>query len=163
MNVLNVHKRIISQSKDQLEKELQTLSSSDDKVWPFGKWPRMKLNNGLKQGSKGGHGPIRYFVNQIEPKNYIEFKFTYPKGFHGIHRLDIKALNDSETELTHTIRMNTSGKDTLLWIFAVRWLHDALIEDAFDKVESNFDGKERTPQWSWWVKFLRKNLKPKSV
>ncbi len=161
MKVLNIHKRIIRQPKSDLVELLNTLSSPEDRVWPYEKWPRMKMNNGLEVGSKGGHGPIRYFIKEHVPGELIQFEFTSPKGFRGIHQLELKSLNNLETQIIHTIDMQTQGKDTLLWILIIRCLHDALIEDAFDKVENYFDhGKRKTP-WSIWVKICRFILKPK--
>lgn len=34
--------------------------------------------------------------------------------------------------------MTTTGSASLKWAIAIRWLHDAYIEDAFDKVENQF-------------------------
>ena len=52
--------------------------------------------------------------------------------------------------------MKTSGWATLKWVLAIRWLHDAFIEDAFDKVENNLSGSNKRTEWSKWVIFLRK-------
>ena len=54
--------------------------------------------------------------------------------------------------------MNTKAIATLTWAFAIRWLHDALIEDAFDKVENFFTGKNNKTEWNIWVRFLREIL-----
>jgi hypothetical protein len=55
--------------------------------------------------------------------------------------------------------MEVSGKGMLLWLFAIRSLHDALLEDAFDKIENHFSKEKNKSNWSIWVKFLRKILK----
>ncbi|MEM1323749.1 MAG: hypothetical protein AAGG75_26040 [Bacteroidota bacterium] len=39
--------------------------------------------------------------------------------------------------------MQAQGTGILAWLLAVRWLHDALIEDAFDKVENHFQQQKR--------------------
>jgi hypothetical protein len=57
--------------------------------------------------------------------------------------------------------MTTSGSATLKWALAIRWLHDAYIEDAFDKVENYFTKDKKISKWSWWVKTLRKILSTK--
>jgi hypothetical protein len=81
MKVTNIHKRIISQPIDTVWPLLLTLSSKEDKIWPKEQWPAMKLDNGLLEGSKGGHGPIRYTVAQFIPKQLIQFQFQQPRGF----------------------------------------------------------------------------------
>jgi len=45
----------------------------------------------------------------------------------------------------------------------IRWLHDALIEEAFDKVENYFTGNKKITPYNPWVKFLREAYKRKPV
>ena len=158
MKVINIHQRVINQPKDKISELLGTLSSKNDMMFPTEKWPRMKLNEGLKEGSKGGHGPIRYDVQKYSEGTFIQFKFTKPIGFQGIHRFDITALDNNKTEIKHTIEMETSGTGTAIWLFAVRWLHDALLEDSFDKVENHFLAEKKKTKWNIWVKILRTAL-----
>jgi len=161
MRVINIHKRIINQPKVKIAELFKTLSSKDDMLLATKKWSPMILDKGLHVGSKGGHGPIRYTVREYVPDNSIEFDFTKPKGFNGYHKFDLSELNNSSTLIKHTIDMNTEGLATLKWVFAIRWLHDAYIEDAFDKVENHFTIDKKKSEWTIWVKFLRKVLKPK--
>ena len=159
MKVLNIHKRIINQPIDKIAELLGTLASENDKMLATNKWPRMKLDKGLQMGSKGGHGPIRYSVQTYNQGELIEFKFSKPEGFNGIHKFEITALDAQRTEIKHTIDMNTSIKATLIWTLAIRWLHDAYIEDAFDKVEKQFSTIKNEYKWNIWVRFLRWQLK----
>ncbi|WP_230688439.1 hypothetical protein [Hymenobacter jeongseonensis] len=126
------------------------------------KWSPMILDKGLAIGSKGGHGPMKYVIEKYEPDEFIQFTFTGPQGFRGFHTFEITALDDNVSELKHTIEMTTTGlAATLQWLIAIRWLHDAYIEDAFDKVESHFTTERKKRNWSIWVKLLRKAFKPK--
>ena len=118
----------------------------------------MKFENGLNVGASGGHGPIRYTVLNNDNNGTIIFKFQNPSGFNGTHAFEIIKLNDHKTVIRHTIIMNTKAIATLTWAFAIRWLHDALIEDAFDKVENFFTGKNNKTEWNIWVRFLREIL-----
>lgn len=161
MNVLNIHKRDINRSKDEVLNLFATLSQKDDRIWPFEKWPAMKFKKGLQLNSQGGHGPIRYVVVGYNPSGYVEFKFQKPNGFHGSHKFEITHLNDNKTEIKHTIEMETTGLGTLSWLFAIKWLHDALIEDAFDKIENQLCNRNKKSEWNLWVKTLRSILKPK--
>ena len=155
MKVINIHERIIDQPKEKVSALIETLASTNDKVWPMDKWPPMKLDHGLQAGSKGGHGPVRYFIDKYDRGELIQFNFTKPQGFNGNHRFEISEPSQNQTLLKHTIDMNTSGSAIFTWALAIRWLHNALIEDAFDKIENHFSKiKKRTP-WSVWVKFLR--------
>ena len=56
-----------------------------------------------------------------------------------------------------------SFKVTFLWVFVIHWLHDALIEDAFDKVENYFIYDKKETKHNIWVKFLRNVYKRKSI
>jgi hypothetical protein len=160
MKVLNVHKREIDRPKEEVLSLFTTLSQKGDKIWPWEKWPAMKFKNGLKINSEGGHGPIRYVVIGYNPKEYVEFEFQKPNGFNGTHKFEIVGLNESKTEIKHTIEMRTTGLGTLAWLFAIRWLHDALLEDAFDKIENQLCPTEKKSAWNFWVKSLRRLLAP---
>lgn len=155
MKVINIHKRLIPQPAFKLGAMLNTLATDDDMLLATDKWPRMRLDKGLKVGAKGGHGPIKYFVKALEPEKSVTFAFDM-KGFDGIHRFDITEADHDHAEIVHIIDMKTSGWTTLKWSFAIRWLHDAFIEDAFDKVENHFAPNTAKSNWSLWVRFLRK-------
>lgn len=144
-----------------MSKLLKTLSTNNDKIWPFEKWPAMKFKEGLKEGAKGGHGPIRYMIEKYKPDEIIQFKFSKPTGFNGIHKFEILGLDKEKTELKHTIEMDAVGKGLLTWIIAIRSLHNALLEDALDKVENQFLTEKRKTEWNIWVKTIRKIMKPK--
>ncbi|NHM08218.1 hypothetical protein G4D82_13390 [Flavobacterium sp. CYK-4] len=160
MKVLNIHKRRVNQPKAQIVELFRTLASENDLMLATHKWSPMKLDQGLQVGSKGGHGPIKYHVVAFHPEERIVFQFDL-KGFDGTHEFSIAALDQNSTELSHVIDMKTSGFSTLKWIFAIRWLHDAFIEDAFDKVENYFSASKKRSEWSFWVKLLRRIMKPK--
>ncbi|MGI9552767.1 MAG: hypothetical protein ACR2MT_16300 [Aurantibacter sp.] len=158
MRVLNVHFRVLNQSKEQIEQLFSTLATKEDKIWPFEKWPAIRFKTGLRVGAEGGHGPIRYKVINYYPKGMVEFVFQKPKGFNGTHKLEIVNGSDQSPALKHTIEMNTTGMGSLTWLLAVQWLHDALIEDAFDKVENLSLTEKKRTEWNLWVKILRKVL-----
>lgn len=160
MKVINIHKRQINQPKDELAKLLKTLATDNDMMLATDKWSPMKLDSGLQVGSKGGHGPIKYFVTDYQPDNSITFQFDL-KGFDGFHKFEFLETEPNITQLTHIIDLTTSGTATLKWALAIRWLHDAYIEDAFDKVENHFTKVKKSSDWSWWVKTLRTIMKPR--
>ncbi|MBY0433115.1 MAG: hypothetical protein K2U26_03300 [Cyclobacteriaceae bacterium] len=162
MKVINVHSRIVQQPKAELAALFKTLASRDDKMLATDKWPAMKLDAGLSVGSKGGHGPIRYFVTDYRPGEFIRFQFTKPNGFDGGHEFEIIERGPRETEIKHTITMNISGVALVTWPLAIRWLHDALIEDAFDKVENHFTQVKKASAWNMWVKILRAVMRSRS-
>ena len=163
MQVVNIHRRKISQSKENVTQLFRTLATKNDAIWPFEKWPAMRFQNGLEIGAKGGHGRIRYTVVGFEEGEQIIFKFTKPEGFVGTHALIIKELSANETEVRHEIKMQTATlKDSFFWITIIRWLHDALIEDAFDKLENHFLIEKKETKYSIWVTLLRELYKKKS-
>ncbi len=160
MKVINIHKRIIYQAKDNIWQLFEKLATREDQIWPYKKWPAIRLNNELKVGSKGGHGPIRYTVLKKSFEEGVVFKFTGPKGFDGTHEFRIDELSKMKVEVSHTIKMNTSGWDTYYWLFVIRWIHDALIEDAFDNLENQFLAEKKATTYNAWVKCIRL-FKPK--
>ncbi|MDT0557428.1 hypothetical protein RM697_02130 [Ichthyenterobacterium sp. W332] len=155
MKVVNIHKRQIHQPKEQVSRLFKTLSSANDLVWPYENWPAIRFKDGLRVGSKGGHGRIRYTIIEFIEGERIKFQFTKPDGFNGTHELIINAINDLNTEIIHEIRAETTFKATFFWVFVIRWLHNALIEEAFDKVENYFTETKKERRYNLWVKLLR--------
>ncbi len=119
----------------------------------------MIFKNGLMEGARGGHGPIKYSIQKYKPGVQIEFNFIKPDGFIGIHKFEIEEIDSTKTEIKHTVKMYLSGKGILIWYFAIKWLHDALLEDCLDKVENNFSKEKVNTKWNFWVVTLRKILK----
>lgn len=163
MQVINSHKRTLHEPIEKVSVLFRTLATHNDLVWPSEKWPAMRFKDGLKVGSKGGHGRIRYTIIKFKEGEYIKFQFSKPEGFNGTHELKITEKHEDVTEVSHEIRMRTSLKASFLWIFIIRWLHDALIEDAFDKVENYFTGNKKTTPYNPWVIFLKEAYKRKSI
>ncbi len=159
--VINIHKRVIHQPKEKIFELFRTLATDNDKILS-GKWSPMILNKGKTTGSKGGHGPIRYTVVEYIPNNYIRFKFTQPEGFNGTHYFKIIELEENKTEIKHCIEMSTTGTAIFTWSIVIHWLHNAFIEDAFDKVENHFLTEKKKTEWNVWVKILRRALRPKN-
>lgn len=160
MKILNVHQRTINQPKSNISPLLATLSTPDDAIWPKGKWPPMRFKDGLKVGAKGGHGPIRYSIEKYMPGDLIQFRFSKPSGFDGVHRFEIKEIDEEHTEIKHVVDAEADFRSYLSWVFVIRWLHDAVVEDAFDRLENRFLTEKKTTRWSLWVKFWRSALKP---
>jgi hypothetical protein len=116
----------------------------------------MRLEGGLREGARGGHGPIRYTVERLEPGRLARFRFTGPAGFDGTHAFEVVPAVPGACELVHTIDMAARGTAVLTWTLVLRPLHDALIEDALDRA-SAFTGSPAAPaRWSAWVRVLRR-------
>lgn len=161
MKVINIHKRTIHQPKEEISKIFNSLSSNNDQLWPKEKWPPMIFRKGLTEGAIGGHRPIKYSINKYIPGIFIEFKFMKPDGFIGIHKFEITEIEKDKTELKHTIDMVVSGKGILTWYIAIKWLHNALLEDCMDKAENNFLTEKKKTEWNLWVLFLRRIFRKK--
>lgn len=155
MRVINVHERELSASMDEAGELIDRLASEDDVLWPCDRWPPMRFDRPLSVDAVGGHGPIRYVVEAYEPGCGIRFRFTKPEGFHGGHRFELDEIATDRVRLRHVIEMQTSGSSSVKWVFAIRSLHDALLEDALDRAELFLGGKPRKRSWSLWVRFLR--------
>lgn len=135
-SIRNVHRRVLDPATSEQVSELMALLASDeDVVWPSGRWPAMKLDNGLTTGSSGGHGPVRYSVDLLEP-NRIVFRFDLSMGIDGTHTLEWRDVGGQRVEIVHTVAGVASGAMVLKWPSFVEPLHDALIEDAFDGLEA---------------------------
>jgi hypothetical protein len=156
--VRNVHERLLAASIDHVALLIDGLASPGDRLWPRDRWPAMKFDRALQVGAAGGHGPIRYVVDAYEPGRSVRFRFTGPKGFVGWHGFALDALDGDRVRIRHVLEMRVAGKARLSWPLVYRPLHDALIEDAFDRAEAQFGGQVRRPRWSGWVRVLRRLL-----
>lgn len=162
MKAINIHSRTIGQPMAKVSQLFKTLATQEDLIWPYENWPAIRFKDGLRVGSHGCHGRIRYTIIDFREGEYIKFQFTKPEGFNGTHELKISEIDKNTTEITHEIRMKTTFKASLLWIFVIRWLHDALIEEAFDKVENHFQNNKKKTTYNFWVKQLRTYYKRKA-
>jgi hypothetical protein len=115
----------------------------------------MKFDRALGVGAAGGHGPIRYCVDDYSPGESVRFRFVGPAGFHGYHGFEIATVTESVVVLRHVLRMRTSGIARLSWPLVFRPLHDALIEDCLATAEASLGMSPRFKKWSTWVRFLR--------
>lgn len=140
IGIRNVHERRLTAAPAAVGELLESLASDDDRLWPRRRWPPMLLDNGLALGSRGGHGPVRYEVVRYEPGRLVAFAFTPDFGIAGEHRCEVVDGPEGTTLLRHTLEGRPTGWMRLGWPLAFRWLHDALIEDAFDRAEAQVDG-----------------------
>lgn len=155
MHVLNIHERELSGKPAEVGALIDSLASSKDRFWPRALWPAMRFDRPLGVGAVGGHGLISYIVEEYHPGQMIKFRFTAPRGFNGHHWLEVLPKTDRCTLLRHTIHMQTFGSALLFWPLAIRYLHDALLEDAFAFAQAALGTPPVVHPWSWWVKLLR--------
>ncbi len=155
--VRNTHQRVLPCSQEQAAYMIDSLAGPQDAVWPARQWPRLRLHAGLSPGSQGGHGPIRYFVEEYQPGRSVKFRFTAPRGFYGFHALQLKD-HDQGCLLEHDLQMAASLWGWLQWHLIYRPLHDALLEDALDKAAGHF-GQPPRNRYSLYVRLLRALLR----
>jgi hypothetical protein len=154
MRITNIHQRRIPRPPAAVGGLLDTLASDHDQLWPRDLWPAMRFDRPLSVGADGGHGPVGYAVVEYDPGRRIRFRFSRPAGFNGWHELEVLPQGDG-TLLRHTIEMKATGPALLTWPLAIRWLHDACLEDAFATAEASLGLAPTVIFWSSWVRFLR--------
>jgi hypothetical protein len=141
----NVHFRALQGDPGPL------LDRMDTELWPSG-WPALEFDRPLGVGADGGHGPIRYTCTDYVPGKRVEFTFAPSLGLIGTHTLEVVPGG-----LRHTAVGRPTGRMRVLWPFAIRWLHDALIEDLLDNAETALGTPPARPaRWSPWVRVLRR-------
>lgn len=155
MRVTNIHSRTYQVSSNKVGALVDTLSSHNDLLWPHKLWPRMKFDKPLSVSANGGHGPIRYIVEEYVTGKRIVFRFTGPNGFDGYHGYDVVELGNNKTELRETLKMKTHGMAQLSWPLIFCPLHDALIEDSLSFAELRLNLTPTVSEWTLWVKLLR--------
>ena len=156
MQVRNVHEHVYDSDLTSVGALIDSLANAkDDLLWPFETWPSMRLDQPLSVGARGGHGPIRYFVEQYVANRKVVFRFLAPRGFEGTHGFEVED-GQRQIVLRHLLYMRTSGPALLTWPLVFRPLHDALIEDSFYKAGVSMGvTADKPPKWSIYVRILR--------
>jgi len=114
----------------------------------------MQFDGPLAVGAAGGHGPIRYTVEEYAPGSSIRFRFTGPSGFDGFHKLELEDRR-TQTILRHRLEMETSDAAIIFWPLLFRPLHDALVEDALTTAQISLGLAGQIVKWSLFVRLLR--------
>jgi hypothetical protein len=161
MKIDNRHERRFQAKADALGGILDTLSGPDDRLWPWMNWPPMLFDTNLKAGAKGGHGVVRYAVEEYAPGQRVIFRFDgtgLTADLDGRHYFEVISRN-KHVVLRHVIDADCGFKAWLKWKIVIEPLHDALLEDALDLAERALNGCVAKPaHWSPRVKILRNIL-----
>ena len=161
MRIVNVHERILPATVEQVGALIDGLAGPDDRLWPTDRWPGLPLrfDRPLGIGATGGHGPIRYRVEEYQPGRRVVFRFSGKMGIDGTHRLEV---DDSQgvTELRHVLEGRLENAAAIRnWSLVIHPIHDALLEDLLDRAELAVTGRILRPaQWSRRVRLLRRLL-----
>lgn len=129
----NVHHRVVDAPIGVVGPLLDRLGGPDDPLWPTPAWAPMELDGPVAVGASGGHGGVRYRVHEHVPARRVGFTFTPGTGVEGTHTLVAEPLGPRRTLLTHEVRGRLRGVMRLGWPLGVRWAHDAVIEELFDR------------------------------
>ncbi|WP_031469421.1 hypothetical protein [Sciscionella sediminilitoris] len=155
MPVYNLHERRLPVPAERAAPLLDGLSGERDLLWPVEHWPPMRFDGPLAVGADGGHGPVRYAVEEYIPGRLVRFRFRAPRGFDGIHEFTVHPSASGGTVLRHLLAMRTTGPARLSWPLVFRHLHDACLEDCFDRAERTLTGTVGSPaHWNRYTRLL---------
>lgn len=158
--ISNVQQRVVPAPFAVVAPILDRIAEPDGGVWPSPPWMSLRLDRGLAVGSRGGHGTIRYEVAGHDPGRWARFAFDPGVGLQGYHEFVVREVPGG-TEITHHLvgTSRPAGRMRWLWPLAVRWLHEALLQDLLDNWERAATGTVRRPaRWSPWVRILHRTL-----
>ncbi|MFE2286712.1 SRPBCC family protein [Streptomyces sp. NPDC059443] len=152
----NFQQRTIDAPAAEVSALLDRLGSPQDRIWPAQAWSPLRLDAGLAVGSSGGHGMIRYSVAAYEPGRRVRFTFAPGLGMTGYHEFLITPEGPDRCRVSHTAAGRLEGKMRLLWPLAIRWMHEALLQDFFDNIQRAATNHLPHPaRWSVRVRLLR--------
>jgi hypothetical protein len=159
----NVHERLVAAPIERVGPLLDRLGGPDDVLWPAPAWEPMVLDGPVALGAAGGHGSIRYHVTGYEPGRKVEFAFAPGQGLHGGHTFSAEPAGPETTLLRHVADCRLSGVMALAWPLAIRWAHDAVVEELLDNAEHAVGRGPASPvRRSPWVRLLRMLESPRA-
>jgi hypothetical protein len=154
--VRNVHERVVPAPIEQVGPLLDKIGGPDDVLWPTPGWQPMVLDRPVAVAAAGGHGSIRYRVTGYEPSRRVEFTFAPEMGIDGVHTFTADPAGPDRTLLRHVAEGRLSGAMRLAWPLAIRWAHDAVLEELLDNAERAVGVEPARPyRRSAWVRLLR--------
>lgn len=155
--VWNAHERILEAPVEEVGRLLDRLGGPADVLWPSPAWSPMRLDRPVAVGARGGHDAARYHVSAHEPGRRVEFTFEPGQVFEGTHAFGAVPIGPGRTLLRHVAQGRIHGAMRLAWPLAVRWLHDAFLEDLLDRAgDAVGDPPARRARRSVWVRVLRR-------
>lgn len=161
--IRNMHERFLAAEPAAVGAFLDTLGSDQDTVWLGDDWWPMVLDRPLEVGASSGHADTRYTVDLHEPGRRVVFRFDPACGLSGSHAFEAEPCQGGVV-LRHDLTARPLGRNRLLYPLVIRPIHDAMVEDAFDRIhERVVPGRTQTP-WSPYVRLLRRlvGLAPRS-
>ncbi|WP_433205449.1 SRPBCC family protein [Nocardia sp. CA-107356] len=153
----NVHEREFPVPAERVGALLARVAEPDSPVWPPD-WPPMRLDRPLGVGAQGGHGTVRYRCTEWVPGRRVEL--TFPPGFLLEGTAVVEVVDGPWPDscvLRHDMGGRLRGAGLLIWPLALRWLHDAMVEDMLDRTAVSLGLPPVAPaRWSPWVSFIRR-------
>ncbi|MFE3226102.1 SRPBCC family protein [Nocardia sp. NPDC059228] len=158
--IWNIHQRELPVSAQQAGALLDAVAEPGNPLWPGEHWPPLILDRPLQVGADGGHGSIRYVCTAYEPGRAVEFTFAPSMPFAGTHTFEIIDRGERGCVMRHLIVARArTPRGRLLWSLAIRWLHDAVLEELLDRAATEMGHPPAQPaRWSPWVRILRRSL-----
>jgi hypothetical protein len=128
-------RRFFISQQSGLNAIIDTFADDDSILWPVEVWPRDRFESKLALNACGGHGGTRYSVAEYVPGHFLKFEFTFPKSYHGFHSFRLTQVKNQQWLLEHNTFIKTNVWKWFLWVMLISPVHNALIQDAFDKAE----------------------------
>ncbi|MBU3060479.1 SRPBCC family protein [Nocardia sp. NEAU-G5] len=158
--IWNIHQRELPVPAQEVGALLDTVAEPGNPLWPADHWPALVLDRPLQVGADGGHGTNRYTCTAYEPGRAVEFTFGPSMPFTGTHTFEIIDRGERGCVVRHLVVARASEiRGWILWTFAIRWLHDAVLEELLDRAATTVGHPPTEPaRWSPWVRMLRTSL-----
>jgi hypothetical protein len=156
MRVQSTHTRDLDATVEEVGRLLAALGSDRDVLWPNDLWPGtpIEFDRPLGPGARGGHGGIRYSVEEYEPGRRVRFRFDPGTGLDGTHGFDVKPLPNGRTRLVHTLDTRLEGAVRLAKPLLLR-MHDTLLGQLLDNAERATGGRVQNPtRMALWMRAM---------
>ena len=133
--VYNAHRRRLNADADTVGAMIDRMGTADDVLWPVAESIPIEIEQPLRIGSVGGHGPATYRVVGYQPGRWIRFEFSRPRCLFGFHEFCVQPESGGGVILQHLLAVRLRPLGWLLYPLGLKPLHDQVIEKLLDQAE----------------------------
>lgn len=135
MHVRNEHARLIARPASEVFRELATLGTAEDRIWPAPSMPFERTPGPLRVGvTRERHGIIRAVLEEVVPNRKLVWRADqrFMKGTHGFEIIETPA----GCRAVHVLDGDLAWWFVPVWMLKVQRIHDRILERLLERLDA---------------------------